>query len=466
MTHIKDKVDQTTKGSRMIFLLAFSIIISLYIFFGYLNKGWLFGNDAQNYYMVARSLYFDKDIDFTNEWHLTPHPEHLGEPRKTITGKIANRYPIGYALLSQPFFLISDVLTVFSNGFLKLNLPNDGYRGIYGILIPLSSLFYAYLGIYLSYKIILRFFSKKIAVLSINTIILSTSLLWYITGHLTMSHAYSFAVVTALIYVSIPFHYKRLSDISIVRCIITGALISLAVMVRLQNIVFVFIPLLAISASLLKQVNRNNIKSNSVKLGIRVIILFFSALTIFIPQMIFWKIIFGSYLVNSYSATIGTVFYFNTFHPELLKTLFSTNHGLFLWHPITLIACLGVILLFLRIRESRLLLLSLSMCFLMTWYIIASGDYSLSNSFGNRGFDGFTLFFALGFAEILNHLQRRGRMPIFLCLFFILWNIQLMMQQRYLGWLPYGGEVSYSQVFTNYENLPSALDKIRSKYLP
>jgi hypothetical protein len=117
----------------------------------------------------------------------------------------------------------------------------------------------------------------------------------------------------------------------------------------------------------------------------------------------------------------------------------------------------------LKYKKDRPLLLSLLVCFFLTWYIIATADYTLANSFGNRGFDGSTLFFALGWAQFLSILNKKG-MIIAISLFFILWNIQLLFQQRYLGWLPYNGEVSHLQVLLNYKKLPVEFERLKLKY--
>ncbi|RJO60140.1 hypothetical protein C4544_06150 [candidate division WS5 bacterium] len=453
-------MSKTAQGSTMIFLLAFTVIISLYVFFGYLNKGWIFGKDAQLYYMVGRSLYFDHDVDFTNEWTITPHPEHLGEPRLTTTGRIANQFPIGYAIISQPFFLISDICTRFCNNILRTNLPNDGYRGIYGFLVPFSSILLACIGIYFSFKIICQFFSEIIASLSISTVVLSTSLLWYVTGHLTMSHAYSFFVVTAFINASLIFFDKRPSNVPSSRYVLVGSLLSLAVMVRLQNLLFVTIPLISISVNIFKNFSSKT-PSAWTRLFLKISLASFSFLIYFIPQLLFWKTIYGTFFINPY-ATVGQTF--KLLDPYFLKTLLSTNHGLFLWHPITLFSCMGLSVMLLKDKRNRIFLLSLTICFLFTWYIIATwNDFSLANSFGNRGFDGSTLFFALGWAQILYILNKK-KMVIAICLFFVLWNVQLLFQQRYLGWLPYYGKVSHLQVFLNYKKLPFELERLKLKY--
>lgn len=335
-----------------------------------------------------------------------------------------------------------------------------GYRGIYGFFVPLSSILLACFGIYLSFKIICQFFSETLASLSISSIVLSTSLLWYVTGHLTMTHAYSFFIVTAFIYASLIFFVKHPSDVPSSRYILIGSLLSLAVMVRLQNLVFAMIPLIAISVNIFKDFPSKT-PSEGKRLFLKISLGSFSFLICFIPQLLFWKTIYGTFFINSY-ATAGATF--KLLDPDLLKTLFSTNHGLFLWHPVTLFSCIGISVMLLKDGRNRFFLLSLLICFLLTWYIISAVDYSLANSFGNRGFDGSTLFFALGWAQILSVLNKK-RILIALCLCFVLWNIQLLFQQRYFGWLPYYGEVPHLQVFINYKNLPSELDRLKLKYL-
>lgn len=205
----------------------------------------------------------------------------------------------------------------------------------------------------------------------------------------------------------------------------------------------------------------NDIKKDLLKLIGKSCLSAIFFLICFSPQAIYWKIIYGSYLTNSYGVS-GLSFHF--LNPDLIKTLFSTNHGLFLWHPITLFSCVGVCLLFLRLKTHRKFLMTLSICFVLTWYIIASWDYTMANSFGNRGFDASTVFFIIGWGEIVSRLSTHKMVGVLLCTVLISWNLQLLMQQRYLGWLPFSAEVSYIQVFKNYLKFPEELKRIRTKY--
>lgn len=444
-----------------LFSVTFTICLTLYGFFGYLNKGWIHGADAEGFYMVARSIYFDHDVDIANEIELTLSSEIFrGGVNLTKTGKVANQMPIGYALLVQPFLLLSDIITRSSNYLFKTTFSNDGYGGVFSVIVPFATMIYGFIGIYTAYKVIIMFFNRVIAAISINSVILSSSLLWYITGHVTMVHIHSFTIITILIHSTLPFFNKNITEISIFRYACIGALLAFAVMIRLQNAIFAIIPIVAMVYYFL--LRSSDKKVSCFKLIGKISIGAASSLICFVPQMLSWKSLFGSYIINSYGITEA---YFDFFHPELVKTLFSTNHGLFLWNPITLISCLGMCLLFYRVRTYRLLLLSLFICFILNWFLIASwSGWWLANSFGNRGFDGSTLFFALGWAEILNRLWHRKKIVITLCVLLVSWNLQLLMQQRYLGWLPIQGDVPYLQVFKSYEKLPDEWERIKKKY--
>lgn len=107
--------------------------------------------------------------------------------------------------MTQPFFLLADIITGSSNYLLRTKLPYDGYRGVFGILVPFATMIYGFVGGFLAYKIIAIFLDNVIASLSINIVILSTSLLWYITGQVTMVHIHSFAALAALMYSTMPF---------------------------------------------------------------------------------------------------------------------------------------------------------------------------------------------------------------------------------------------------------------------
>jgi|GEM_PF-3387795 len=449
----------------ILFSVTFTTCLTFFAFVGYVNRGWISGADAQGYYMMGRSLYFDHDFDFTNERLLDPRPENIGtDSHLTKTGKVSCQFPVGYALLVQPVFLLSDIITRCSNYLLKTTLPGDGYRGVFGLLVPFSTLLYGFIGIYLAYQIIIIFFDEVLASVSINVIVLSTSLLWYISGHVTMVHVHSFAALTALVYSIMPFFQKDISGIGVLRYVCVGSLLALATMIRSQNVIFAIIPIIAMAQHFFRRDNKRKEEPLSKLIG-KISAGVFSTFICLIPQMLYMNAVYGSYFTNTYNDIDGHSFKF--LKPDLAKTLLSAESGLFIWHPVSLLSCIGICLLFYRVKKQRLFILLLSVCFILTWYVIAIWDYSMANSFGNRAFDGSTLFFALGLAEILNRLREKKKIVISVCITLTLWNMQLLMQQRYFRWISYGWgrDMSYLELFKNYNKLPGEWERIKKKYL-
>jgi len=464
--HLRQDLNYRKKNVSRLFFTTFLIITILFLFFGYLHRGWVFGIDAEASYMMARSLYFDHDFDYRNELSLTPHPdmfepliiEHSGKDRFIFHFP----FPLGYALLSQPFFFISNITTTASNSFFGTSLSADGYKGLFGFIVPFGTIIYGLIGIYFAYKLLREFYEPSMASLSVNVLLLSSSLLWYITGHVTMTHVHSFTVLTILIYLVMPLFKKDCQIISTARYAGIGLFSALAILMRLQNAIFLLIPIIGIFMNF--YATRSTVLRQNVGLLIKIGVCILSFIIAFIPQLLYWKVYRGHWFVNPYSDLTDISFYPSQLH--VFDTLFSTNHGLFLWNPITLISIIGIVLLFFRSKGYLLLLSILSLCFMLNLYIIASYfDFSMANSFGNRGFDGSTLFFAIGFAEILHRLWFNKIYVGILCAVLIVWNFQLLLQQRYFGWLPLsGGVTSYSDVFTNYKKLPEELKRIQIKY--
>jgi len=437
------------------------LVMLLTAFFGQLHRGWIFGTDAQGNYMVGRSLYFDHDVDFANEFFLTPQSNLGTAPQLTRTGRVGNQTPVGYGLLTLPFFFAADMLTRAANLLRDAPLPNDGYGGIFGFIVPLSSILYAFAGIFFAYRILRTFFEPDVASLAVNSLILSSSLLWYIGGHLTMNHAQSFAFVTLLIFLSMPLYSKGPAGISARRFMGIACVYSIAVMIRFQNAVFGLVPVAPLLACFLG----GGPLSRKERAGLlwKIVLAVSAAALCYIPQLLYVRTIYGEVFANTYAAT-GWAFAFS--RPELFKTLFSTDHGLLLWHPILIFALVGIGLLLKRDKTGRMFLSVLLTSFLATWYMIASWDYSMANSFGNRAFDGFTVFFALGWGEVLRRLWKPWglKYAVLACCLAVLWNLQLLMQQRYLGWIPLHGEIGLGQFFKNYQRLPAELERLRSKY--
>ena len=220
-----------------IFVFASIIFLAHYSFSGHAVYG-----DGIDYWVYLPSIYFDHDIDFTNQYkhYFEPINNNLVNPRlgpvvmKTIItdiGKTDNVHPPGTAIVWSPAFITADLLAVI------FSLPRQGYSDIYQITVGLWSIGVMAVGLWFNYKIVFRLIKdKKVSTISTIAIFLTTPLLYYGSYDVLNSHFASFTLASIFWYVLIFFPNKIKTQIML------GLIIGLATLVRFQE-VMLFIPL-------------------------------------------------------------------------------------------------------------------------------------------------------------------------------------------------------------------------------
>jgi hypothetical protein len=133
--------------------------------------------------------------------------------------------------------------------------------------------------------------------------------------------------------------------------------------------------------------------------------------------------------------------------------LFSSEHGLFSWTPLLLLATVGLVLF--RSREPRVgtPLLAAALAFYI--FIACYPDWAGISSFGNRFFVSLTPLFILGlgvFLERVSALFRTQRAAIatasMVLAMFMLWNAEFMFQWG-AHLIPPRGPISWSIMIRN-----------------
>jgi len=165
----------------------------------------------------------------------------------------------------------------------------------------------------------------------------------------------------------------------------------------------------------------------------------------FLPQLLAWKILYGScfagpmpYLEN-YSE-------FHLLRPQFaLEVLFSSNHGLFFWHPLLLLGVMG--LWFGKMRLAGFFL----GFFAATWYLTACWQvWYAGASFGNRLYLSILMVFAVGAATMFSRWRKRGIRLMWTAVLIlgILWNGGLLIQYA-TGMIPRQGNIAVKSLITN-----------------
>lgn len=394
----------------LFFVLA---VIAYLIRFYYLGFG-IYG-DGNGYYVISQALSFQKNLNFD------PIIKNLSgrifwDTNRTVTGVRNIPWLIGTSLFWLPSLgVISLANTVFKLGLNNFSVFYELGPGITGIILGLA-------GLYFLEKYLKNFFKEKAILLTVIGLLFGTNLTYYIFFEPALSHQVSFFIVSYLLYKS---HCFKINESNI---FFIGFLSGLLLITRLPEIIFL-IPIYY-------QIIKNNRKKLS-----------WSLLSLFVlgfligqgPQMIFQKIMYGSFLANPYF--IGQKGSFTHFQLiGIFNHLFSASRGFFAWAPILLLGLIGAVGVIRAIRAVREknhkeFFIVFVAVFLFYTFLITFWDPYVSAGFGDRFFIVSIPYLGLGLAYFIEKYWSKKMIILvaFLCLGNFLLLNQFFFDNRLLG---------------------------------
>ncbi|MCI0445607.1 glycosyltransferase family 39 protein [bacterium] len=423
--------------AKIVFTLICLISISGFLLCASLvrHRGAIFKeNDPLGYYVYARSIVHDGDIDFSNELHFfnktnTRFVSGVGVFNER-TGRYTNQYTIGFPLLVLPFY---GTFSTIASHFFRERF--DWFLD--QIIFCTGSILLGILGIWLSYKFVSYYFSPQISLLSTAIFWVCSPVIFYFIFESYLSHLASIFAVSAFLCL-----WKAESLSMNKRAILMGLMAGIIAMIRQQEVLVILIP---ISFAVFSP--NFSLRLIAVR---QILLCVASFLLTFSIQMIVWKILTGSFVVYSYSQS-GQSFDFSA--PKVFDVLFSSNHGLLVWHPIFLICLAGLIFSRTLSRAAKIAFL---IAFLCQLYVTSSWSmWWMGHSFGNRAFLGLTPIFILGLAAFLKESLQVVRLRTLLAILILLsiWNGVLI-----LGYvsdmIPHQGVFSWLEFVKKIPELP------------
>src|SRR4029077_14957797 len=179
--------------------------------------------------------------------------------------------------------------------------------------------------------------------------------------------------------------------------------------------------------------------------------LLFVALTLLclLPTFLTRYVVYGS----PFSTGYGSVQSWSWRSPHFLAVLFSSEHGLFSWTPLLLLATIGLVLF--KWREPRVGTPLLAAVLAFYVFIACYPDWAGISSFGSRFFISLTPLFILGLSVLLarvaalfrSHRAAVATASVVLAAF-MLWNAAFMFQWgEHL--IPPRGPISWSEMIHN-----------------
>jgi hypothetical protein len=400
----------------------------------------IYASDEAEYFSYLRSLWFDRDVSFENEYRYF-YEHGLGRAsgfhetfleRQTVTGLRENWATIGCAILWSPFYAAAD-LGVRALRLAGRPVAADGFSRPYVAAACYGSAVYGFLALVLSAAAAAKVLGANGAagtalrtdVTAALAVWLGTPLVFYMYVSPPFSHACSAFAVAAFVLAWL-FVRERWSTRGFV---LLGVLAALMTMVREQDLFFTVGPALDLALTLMRRRSASStgapVKSTGALLagaaaGVA------AAAVAYLPQALAYLALNGRI---GPSQIVARKMYWTS--PHALQVMFSPEHGLFLWTPLALVALAGVAIVAARGGDRGRIAIVLAVMFAAQVYVSGCVDsWSAAGAFGARRFVGTTVILVVGLAAVartsVRWPSRIGLTAVLaLCVW---WNLALIVQ--------------------------------------
>ena len=402
-----------SRSAALVLATLFTIGVALQI-----TLGARLQSDGFYYYAYLRSMAFDHDVDFTNDYRLLGLGDKTYLFRPTPTGYAQSAWTIGPAFVWAPFFGLGHVAALRLHAA-HADVAVDGTSFPYRQAICIGSLFYGLLGCWFCYRLTSRFTRPAVAAGAVALTVSGSFILWYLVREPSMTHAASMAAVAAFTWAWVATREQR----TVRQWAALGLLIGFAALIRWQNVLFAILPAFD-AAGLLLAARRSGNARDLRNVATGSVLFLASAALAFLPQMLAWRSIYGTFIARS---PIGPQIFW--LHPHITDILWSARNGLFSTSPMLYPAAVGLVAF--AIARPSVGVPALAAVALMTYFNACIQDWWGSAGFGGRRFDGTIPLFSVGLAYFIEQsaaLVRRHALVTVTAAAALLavWNFALM----------------------------------------
>ncbi len=296
------------------------------------EKDWTIENktiawDVISYYgyLPAIFIYHDCTLKFMDTYK--GHHKFIFWADKGPNNSRVIRTSMGLSILYSPFFFIAHRYA------LTHDYDAGGYSVPYRVALLMSCVFIVLIGLFFFARLLLKFFNPYISSWVMILVVLGTNLLYYCVYEAPVAHAYNFSLLIIFIYFTIKWYEKP----KIKFAVIIGLLAGLITLIRPVNCIACLFFLLWDIKNITDIKNRILLLSQKWWMLAIIVVM---AIVVWLPQIVYWKIVTGQYLYYSYG---NQGFFF--LHPKIIKGLFSYRKGWLLYTPLMVLALAGIPLL-------------------------------------------------------------------------------------------------------------------------
>jgi hypothetical protein len=396
----------------------------------------LYASDEIEYFAFLRSLWFDRDVSFENEYQYfydrgIARGEGFHETfleLRTATGLRLNFGTIGCAILWAPFYAVGDVVARARHAA-GAPVPIDGFSAPYIAAVAYGSAVYGFLAVLLSVLVAERLLGAgSQATAAALAIWIGTPLLFYAYLAPGMAHACSAFTVAAFVWTWLRVRERW----SVGGLAALGALAALMGMVREQDLFFALGPAIDFAWTLVRP-PAAEARATRVRLALGALAGTAAFAVAYLPQALSYLALNGRL---GPSQVVEAKMFWTA--PYALPVLLSPEHGFLLWTPLALLGIAGLV----RITATgptaappaargRLLAWCLLLMFAAQVYVSGSvSSWTVAGAFGQRRFVGTTVLLVVGLTACFSAVRGRWTRPaVFTAAALgVWWNLGLMAQ--------------------------------------
>ena len=412
--------DFLKKNIRKITILLIVCVFTLF-FSGKINKvvtgesTCVCAYDGYGYYMYLTQLFQYRNLNLKQAEIQAVQDKYCDgtyayQLKEMDNGQSLNIYHMGQAYLELPAYAVGHAFAKF------LGYSKDGFSKPYHIAYLLNALFFILLGIYFLNKILQLFFSDQISSLLLLMIYFGTNFAATAIYEYQLQHIYLFALVALLFYSLLKFKELKKKKHLLIAALALGLISS----IRPTHVLLGLLPLIMLR------------KVYATKLAYWKSILLFplSGLLFNLPQVIYWKIMGGSwFILNMHVEEVVMI------DPHVFDFLFSYKKGWLLYSPVFLLLIPGFVQLY---RQRKDLFWAILGSTLLAIWIFASWEcWWYAASFGSRVMVDLypLLILPLGFALVYLGKTKIRSYILMIFVFFTLGLSVLQSGQFSIGYL-------------------------------
>jgi hypothetical protein len=346
-------------------------------------------SDGFYYFAYLRSLAFDRDVNFLNDYRMLGLGDKTYLFQPTRTGHAESAWTIGPAIVWSPFFAAGHAAATRLRAS-GADVAIDGTSYPYRQAVCVASLFYGLLGCWFAYRLGRLFFPGRLVTPAVILTVTGSFMLWYLVKEPSMTHAASMASTAGFMWMwAATAGERKPRDWAIL-----GLLIGLSAMIRWQNLLFALLPGIDALRAFV-HASRSSDRALLRRTAIGSAIFLACAFVAFLPQMLAWHAIYGTWFARS---PVGPQIRWTD--PHLVDILWSARNGLFSTSPLLYLGAIGLAIF--AIARPAIGLPALAAVAVMAYFNACIQDWWGSAGFGGRRFDGLIPLFALGLAAFVD----------------------------------------------------------------